>query len=305
MQRIMNYLVYLIVRALFAFLALLPDAAALWLLSFATRLTLALFPEYKSIAHSNLQQAFPSGDIKYREKIVNEMCIFIARLLLDFYRLDKLDGNWEKENVIYDNPALRDKLLSGAGKKGVIFASGHLGSFEILALSLCLNGFPLNFIVRNFKNPFLDKWWNSRREINGNKVISRSGAYKHGLRALSAGKNLGILFDQNVTVNHAVFVDFFNRKAATTKIVAILALRTKSPVAVTSIKFDKGKYRVLLAECDFSHYYEDEKTSFDDKVRDITQDITNKYQKMIEANPGEWFWMHKRWRTRPPGEGGT
>jgi KDO2-lipid IV(A) lauroyltransferase len=112
-----------------------------------------------------------------------------------------------------------------------------------------------------------------------------------------------VLFDQNVTRNHAVFVEWFGRPAATSKSVALAALRTEAPIFVASMHYlGDDKYRIEAVECDCRDVYNDATLSTDQKVEQITQLISTEYCKMIEAFPEGWFWIHRRWKTRPESE---
>jgi KDO2-lipid IV(A) lauroyltransferase len=109
-----------------------------------------------------------------------------------------------------------------------------------------------------------------------------------------------ILFDQNVTRNHAVFVEWFGLPAATTRSVALAALRTGVPIFVASIRYIReDRYYVDAAECYYEDVQRDERMSSDEKVFVITQRVTDMYCEMIRKFPEGWFWMHRRWKTRP------
>lgn len=298
----MEFLGYLVARTLFAVISVLPQPVAIGLLAGLARSLLFLLPRYRKIALNNLKVAFPKTNWKWREEVLKQSCIELARLLVDFGRLPYLSEEWMNQHVDAESLKVIRKHL-GSGNPGTILATGHLGSFELLAQAVAMNGVPLRFVVRNFKNRLLDKWWNARRAGFGGKVISREGAFRHAVQAVNSGESVGILFDQNITANHAVFVEFFNRLAATTKIIGLLALRTKAPVIVISITYTGGdRYRVNCTECDFTAIHENETLTKDEKVFHITQEVSKVYEEMIAADPKGWFWMHRRWKTRPPEE---
>jgi KDO2-lipid IV(A) lauroyltransferase len=164
-------------------------------------------------------------------------------------------------------------------------------------------GHPISFVVRNFEWKALDRWWTKCRERYGNRVVNRKGAFKEVAQLLRAGTDVALLFDQNVKKKHATFVSWFGVLAATTKTIAVAALRAECPVVVAGIISLPGdKYRVLVEECDFSGIYQDSTMPSEEKIRIITQDLASRYEKMIREQPAAWFWMHRRWRTRPEGE---
>ena len=116
-------------------------------------------------------------------------------------------------------------------------------------------------------------------------------------------EDVAVLFDQNVTRNHAVFVPWFGVPAATTRAVALSALRTEAPVVVAGVGYlGNDRYEVMAEECDFAELYRREDLSSDQKIEIMTADMSARYVGMIRRFPGEWFWMHRRWKTRPEGE---
>jgi KDO2-lipid IV(A) lauroyltransferase len=203
-------------------------------------------------------------------------------------------------HVDFPQQAQFDAAMRRRSGTGMLIATGHLGSFELLAHYAALIGYPMSFVVRNSKMPHFDKWWRSKREANGNHVISRRGAFREVVQRLEDQQNVGILFDQNVRQSHAVFVDWFGVPAATTKTVALAALRTRCMVGVASVSYTGDeRYQISFEEFDFAELYVDTQLTNEEKVLEITRTLSECYQEMIKRSPHEWFWMHRRWRTRP------
>jgi KDO2-lipid IV(A) lauroyltransferase len=237
------------------------------------------------------------SDDECRE-LLKKNCVEIGRLLADAVRLRDLDREWALAHV--ECPALeryKERLKEG---KGIVIATGHLGSFELLGHAIGLLGHPLSAVARRFRNPRLDAWWRGMREARGNTIIDRTGAFKVIARTIASGRSVAILFDQNVTENHAVFVPFFGKLAATTKSVALAAVREKAPVFVASMRY-KGNdsYFIDGVECDFSQHYNDDSIPLDEKVALITTRLNAEYEAMIRRFPEGWFWFHRRWKTQP------
>lgn len=296
----MDFFVYIVVRAAIAFLNVLPLNARLVLMTGIVRLVTACVPSFRKVSRRNLELAFPQQTRQWREGIIRETQRSIARLVVDFARMHTLDARWVQEHV--DCPFLeRFKQIKALHPQvGVVLVTGHLGSFELLAHCVARYGFPISFVVRPFKLKRLDAWWRGMREAAGHKAISRVGAFKEIGRDLEQGRDVAILFDQNVTRNHAIFVDWFGKEAATTKIVALAAIRQKAPIVVASMEYlGEDRYRIHACEVDYFELYDDQAMSLDSKIEIITKEIAKRYVEMIRANPKEWFWMHKRWKTRP------
>ena len=66
------------------------------------------------------------------------------------------------------------------------------------------------------------------------------------MRTLQAGQGVGVLIDQHIQSRDAIYVDFFERPAATTSAVAALALRTGAPVVpLFALPLGGGRYRMI------------------------------------------------------------
>lgn len=267
------------------------------------RIIFALIPSYRRIAFKNLQLVFPALSHQEHEQIYRDSIRAFGRIFIDLARLHTLDENWVRTHV--ENPYLPEyeRIKRDHPETGVIFATGHLGSFEVLAHCVPIYGYPISFVVRSFNLPRVNHWWRSKREVRGNRAIDRRGAFKEVSAELNRGRDVGVLFDQNVTRNHAVFVPFFGRPAATTKLVGLAALRARAPIIAASITYlGNDRYRINACEVDCSDIYRNEEFDTDTKVRIITERITAEYERMILAHPGEWFWFHRRWKTAPEGQ---
>jgi KDO2-lipid IV(A) lauroyltransferase len=267
---------------------------ALW------RLAFLIVPRLRKTAQVNLELAFPERDAAWRADILRKNAVEMGRLLADTVRLASLDATWIREHV--EIPAIT-RFGAVAKNRGVLIATGHLGSFELLGHAIGLWGYPLAAIARRFKSPRLDRWWTELREARGNRIIDRTGAFKEMVRSISDGTSVAVLFDQNVKSNHAVFVDWFNKPAATTRAFALAAIKTEAPVFVAAMIYRGGDtYRVESVECDFASIYGDTLLSDSEKVFRITQEISDHYCRMIREFPEGWFWIHRRWKTRPEGD---
>lgn len=260
-------------------------------------------PKLRRVALQNLRMAYPDSSPQWRDRVFHGSLRSLARLLVDFARLPSIDRKWVEAHV--DTSALNKyrNLKRAFPGKGILLATGHLGSFELLAHVMPLMGHPIAFVVRNFGMERIDRWWRAQRERNGNRVISRKGAFQELRKSLKDGVDTAVLFDQNVTRNHAVFVDWFGKKAATTRAVALAALCTEAPVIVAGmINLPGDHYRIEITECDFRALYESFELTAEEKVLRITQTISSEYEKLIRLQPESWFWIHRRWKTRPEGE---
>lgn len=188
-----------------------------------------------------------------------------------------------------------------AARRGIIFVTGHLGNWEMLALASSALLEPITFLARPLDNPFLDRYTARLRSRFGNRPISKRDSILESLALLEQGGILGVLADVNVLQRDGVFVPFFGHLACTTRAVAMLALRTNAlimPVCAVWCR-DERRYRVL-----FGRPVEAIRAASYAKknVIDTTALYTAELEKFVRAWPEQWIWVHRRWKTRPSGE---
>ena len=101
--------------------------------------------------------------------------------------------------------------------------------------------------------------------------------------------------DQNFDWYEGVFVDFFGRKACTNKGMALLALKTESPVIPMFLVRERSRFKVIFEP-------EVPLIRTGDKTKDIeanTQQYNEVIEKIVRRYPEQWFWVHQRWKTKP------
>ena len=193
-----------------------------------------------------------------------------------------------------------DRLRASGDGVGVLIPTIHFDAFEYFIQIHALNYAPVSILARGFNLPRFDAWWKGRREQFGNTIFDRAGGFKEISKRLKAGEDVVVLCDQNVKRNHAVFVDFFGIPAATAKTVALIALRTGSKILFgCPVQISPGKFAVTAEE--IPHPSEEEGTS-DEKIAKCTAHMHRAFERQILKRPEAWFWIHRRWKTRPKGE---
>ena len=174
-------------------------------------------------------------------------------------------------------------------------ATAHLGNWELSAFAHALMTAPMYVIVRPLDNPQIDALVERYREMSGNRVIRKKEAAREILRALKAGEAVGILIDQNVTPAEGVFVDFFGVQACAGTAFAKFAHHSGAAVVPGFALWNRDESRYVL------HFYPEIEMSGD--VQIDTQRIHSALEAIIRRYPDQWLWIHRRWKTRPPGEG--
>ncbi|MEO6050936.1 MAG: lysophospholipid acyltransferase family protein, partial [Pyrinomonadaceae bacterium] len=159
---------------------------------------------------------------------------------------------------------------------------------------------PINYLARPLDNPRIDDMLNGLRTTFGNTPINKTNSARLAIKILREGGILGILSDVNAHPREGVFVPFFGVEACTNSGPAILAIRANSFIYPTFCVWDKAIKRYK-----FVHGSLLEPVSTGDRKHDIiktTALYTAEMEKIIRKYPDQWMWIHRRWKTRPPGE---
>jgi KDO2-lipid IV(A) lauroyltransferase len=147
-------------------------------------------------------------------------------------------------------------------------------------------------LARTLDNTRLNTLLEQIRQRTGNTVIYRQGSIRRVMRLLSERHGVAVLIDQHIQGPDAVYVEFFERPAATTSAVAALALRTGAPVVpVFALPLPKGRYRLV-----YEHPVEPPAADSADAIREFTQRCTDVLEMYVRRHPDLWLWMHRRWR---------
>jgi KDO2-lipid IV(A) lauroyltransferase len=180
--------------------------------------------------------------------------------------------------------------------RGIFFLTGHFGNWELLAATHGLAGFGLSVVVRPLDNPYLDTLIARARERSGLRAISKRDAVLGVRAALARGECIGILLDQDAG-RDGVFVPFLGHPASTSRALAVLAIKTRAPVLPAFIHRlpDGGHELVLDPEIPLAITGD-----LDHDIEVNTARFTAAIDRHVRAHPEQWFWVHRRWKSRPP-----
>ena len=177
---------------------------------------------------------------------------------------------------------------------GVLVATAHLGNWELSAFAHALMTEPMNVMVRPLDNPLIDRLVEQRRTRSGNHLIYKQDAARAVLKALRNNDAVGVLADQNTMASEGVFVTFFGKLACAGSGFVKLAYRSQAAVIPGFAIWDESAQRYVL------RFYPRVELSGDPQAD--TQRIHSIFEEIIRQYPDQWMWIHRRWKTRPPGE---
>ncbi len=293
-----RYIEYITVLLLVKLFSVLPYKLGSDIGGIAGRLGYYVDLRHRRIALSNLKIAFPEEGEKRIAFIAKKAFENLGRSATEVIHIAtrkaplicKVIHNW----ITVEG---RDNLdLALKREKGVILITAHFGNWEILGIATAAFGLPLNVIARPLDNLWIDRIITSMRSVTGARVIQKKGALRNILKGLKHGECVGILIDQNASRREGVFVDFFGHPASTNRGPALIAMKSGAPVIPFYI-IREGRYRHRIY---FGQEVRLQKSG--DVERDAIEN-TGIFTKVIESYikefPGQWFWMHQRWKTRP------
>jgi KDO2-lipid IV(A) lauroyltransferase len=245
-------------------------------------------PRLRRIALRNLELA----GLPDPERIADGVFLSIGRIMASVAKFPSITRENVHQWISYDG--LENFTAAQAKGRGVLVATAHLGNWELSAFTHALMTAPMHIVARPLDNARLDAWVAARRSLSGNHIIYKKEAAREILRALSAGDAVGILIDQNTTPSEGVFVDFFGRKACAGTAFVKFAHHTGAAVVPGYALWCEQDQRYILRF--------DPEIEMRGDIADDTQRVHAHLESVIRQNPDQWLWVHRRWKTRPPGE---
>lgn len=278
-------------RLLLSTLAYTPKPLAFALAKLYSKLFDRAAPRLRRSGMRNLEFAMPHLDHTQRKQIIDGVFRSIARMAVTFSRFPQFTKENIHQWIRYEGfEHFEDALKQG---KGVLFYTAHLGNWELSAVAHALMSQPMHVIVRPLDNPLLDGLAGRYRAHCGNHIIEKKDA-RPILRALAANQAVGILADQNAAPEEGEFVEFFGQAACAHTGFARIAAHAGAPVIPGYAIWSEVEQRYIL------RFYAPIAMSGD--AQQDTQSLHRQLESVIREYPDQWLWIHRRWKTRPPGE---
>jgi Kdo2-lipid IVA lauroyltransferase/acyltransferase len=296
------WLEYAAARSVLGFLGILPRKAAVSLATSLSMLAYHLLGKLRRVAEINLSIAFPGLGETERQRLTKGAFRNLGRILGEMSHFPSVTRESLEKTIEFQiDPAVwaEYEKLKEEGR-GVIIVSPHLGNWEMLVFGWSVHHEPMSYLARPLDNPLIEKLTVKLRTRFGNRPINKTNSVTPALRVLRNGGLLGILADVNAHPKEGVFVPFFGTPACTSSGVALLAMRTNAAIIPMCGVWDEkeGHYIGVHGPVIYP-------SNTGDRHSDIvttTAAFTAEVEKLVRKYPDQWLWIHKRWKTRPPGE---
>ena len=241
----------------------------------------------KKVIYNNIKRALPEIDQNNLKNIENSMWnnygrIFAEYIFLKDFRYGKLASNVQIEGQEILNDIKENN-------KQVIFISGHLSNFELMAMFIEKSGINLSAIYRPLNNIFLNGIMENIRKkyICKNQIKKGLAGLKKLIKLKKKNYSTALMIDQRVS--EGILSPLFNEKALTTTIPAQLVKKFNIPIVPVYIeRIDGLKFKITI----------NQPLSFPQNLtqQQITDNLNQILEKFILSKPENWIWSHNRWK---------
>jgi len=286
---------YLIARTLEAAFLLFPRS---WGRRIALRIGGVLWvldrPSRKQRMARDIRDAFPELDDSQVNALIKENYRFMTASVLDSLHFLRLAKSGAQDEMIEVQGA--EKVEGISKDTGIIFVSGHFGYWELLGSASTAIGYPVASLARPMGNPLLQLYVRALRESTGQRILEKRGSMMRAIRALKGGENLAFLIDQDAR-RHGVLVDLLGKPASTITSVACISIYTGAPVLFAYARriADLDRFQIVFKDV----IHPTKGANRREEVLRITQRFTKDLEELVRKWPGEWLWLHDRWKTYP------
>lgn len=295
---VLDWLLYAAVRILVIFLYIFDVETNLRFACFLGDLLWRFYGRGRQRALDNLRASFPEKSEEWIQQTGRRSFQQLVMLTIDVLFTPRLVGkhNWRQYSRF--RHAEHAKWLMQE-RKGLLMVTGHYSNFEIIGYMMGLFGFDIYSVARPLDNRHLNRFLYGVRERRGQKLVDKKGAAELMPSLVQQGSTLGFIADQDAG-RKGVFVDFFGRKASTYKSIGLLALTYNLPIAIGYSRrvdnrffFEIGCTRIIFPQ---------EWADKDDPLEWVTAEYTKAIEDFIREDPTQYWWLHRRWKTRPKEE---
>jgi len=256
-----------------------------------------LFSQNKTVRR-NLQLAFPELSEEARDQIAKAAWESVGRTAGELPHLPKIHP-YKGDRVEVVGGEYLDAIESS--DQGAIVVAGHFANWEIMAAVVCQRPVDCLITYRSLNNPHIDRKLNKVRHDYGIGVLTPKGlGTRELMRALGRGRSAALMNDQKF--NQGLAVSFFGHDAMTAPGPSRLALKYKVPIVpISTRRTGPARFTVTVHE----PFYPKQTGDTEADVRTCVERITQFIENEIRANPGQWFWQHRRWPKQAWRDAGT
>lgn len=291
-----DYLLYLLLRSVSTMLHCLPLEAVMRLAAFLGDVLYLVDRRHRQRSMENLRASFPGMSERDLRKTTRDSFRLLPLLGVEvmltprYVKLERL-----AEQFVLGN--LGDVLrLMVKRETGAIFVTGHYGNWEVLGYAMAVMGFETSSVARPIDNPYVNRFLLDVREKRGQRIIDKRGALREAPAVLDRQGAIAFIADQDAG-SKGMFVDFFGRPASTYKSIGVLAMRYQVPIVIGFARRVAYGFRFRIDVQDIIRPVDWAEER--DPLRYVTQRYTRAIEDTVRGDPGQYLWLHRRWKSRP------
>ena len=284
-MKLSHKITYIFLKALSFCLRIAPEWAKNLFLNILYIVFYNLIPIRKKQVFDNLKLAFPDKSLSWYLKTAKYSYKFFISNFVQFLAFPK---SFLKSTITIKGQDLLNTTLDE--NRGIIFVSGHFGAWEILAAWLGHNNYPISAVATKQGNRGADRFFIELRSHFGMKHIYRKSSLDNMYNVLERGEILALVSDQDAK-KRGVFVQYFGQQTSTPKGAARFHLENGAPIIFTICYQNKPN--------DYTIEFHPIKFVADATIESITQSYTSLLEEHIRRFPEQYFWWHRRWKTKP------
>ncbi|MBP1805539.1 lysophospholipid acyltransferase family protein [Rubellimicrobium aerolatum] len=262
----------------------MPYARRVAFMGALTRGVVGPLAGYRGRALANLALIHPDWPLPRRRAVAAEVLDNWGRTLIENYSWRELGAQLAVEPVAGGGlPHLEEARAAG---RPVIFVTGHLGNHEAPRHVLTRLGYSIGGLYREMDNPLVNAHYAATMAEVSGPVFPKGRRGTLGfVRHLAGGGMATILFDLHAY--DGVPIPFLGRPAMTATTAADLALRYDALLLpYWGLRRADGLGFDVMLEEPIPHA----------TPRAMMEEATRRLEARIAAHPGQWFWVHRRWK---------
>lgn len=286
---------YWLVLGMMLFVNLMPFLLASRLAKRIGDLFYRFAPGRRKIALGNLDKAYGNTLSSAEKKsIIRRSFENTALSILELFSISKIKNSASRRFEIKGLENMKAALAPG---KGAVLITSHLGSWEYLEFLFYLTGIPCSVIVKNVKNPFLNRTIDGlRRQTSVVPLPKNNGAIREVFAQLKKNNVVAVLVDQWAGPD-GLWGDFFGAPTSTTSLPARLAQRTGCAlIPAYCVRKENGQYEIQVHPPIFLKESVDKAK---EQEMSVTQNLNRLLETQILKYPDQWSWAHRRWKKKP------
>lgn len=279
----MDFAQNLVVRGVIGLALALPYRWRVPLVGGLMRRIVGPLAGYKARARDNLAMIWPDLPVPQRHAIADQALDNAGRTLIENYSTAEFTAR--QANLSPIGPGVAALHSARAAHRAVILVSGHFGNYEAARAALVAQGLQIGGLYRPMSNRYFNAHYVRTMEAFGGPIFAQGRAGTAGfVRHLKAGGLLVLLFDQHAAGEP---IDFLGKPALTALSAAELALRYNADlIPFYGTRNPDGLTFTVELESPIPH----------STPLAMTTALTRSLESRVRANPGQWFWIHRRWK---------